>query len=329
MFRLSLAFRPETADRPAAPPLGLALQGGGAYGAFAWGVLDRLLEEDRLPLGGISGASAGAVNAAMLAHGLLEGGRDGAREALSGLWSTVARMAFLSPLGLPGGGLQVDLMTRMLSPYQFNPLNLNPIRDMLRDLVDFERIRRESPFPLMISATNVRTGQPRIFREHELSVDVLMASTCIPALYQAVEIEGETYWDGGFSANPPILPLALETEVNTILVVALMPEIEPDPPTNAQDIAQRMRRIMFNAPLQRDLDALAALRTSLAGLDRLPARLKRTRDLTLETIALDHTLIADGSALDPRPDFLSRLFEAGRARADFMLAGNGLTLKAG
>lgn len=316
MFRQSLGTAPRTGTRQPAPSWAVALQGGGAHGAFAWGVLDRLFEEeDGLRIAALSGASAGAVNAVVAAHGLLLGGPSKARAALRKLWTTIGQMSFLSPLGFPGGGFQVDLLTRMVSPYQFNPLNLNPMRDLLEEMVDFDLLRRETPIPLFISTTHVRTGRPRIFREHEITADVLMASTCIPHLHQAVTIEGEAYWDGGLSANPPILPLVLDTDCDSLLVVKLTPRDEPTP-TAASDILARMRRIMFNALLERELDALAEMRTLLKQQEPLPEKLKRVRDLDLHSLAITHGLVAESSALNTRPDLLARLHDAGYAAAD-------------
>jgi len=307
---------------PFPAPLALGLQGGGAYGAFSWGVVDRLLEEDQLPIGAISGASAGAMNAVATAWGYLEGGRDGARAALRQLWEQVGKLSAFNPLSLPGADMQFDLMTRVLSPYQFNPLNLNPLRDLLAGMIDFERLRANCPLPLFIATTHVPKGEVRVFREHELSLDVLMASACIPYLQQAVEIDGEPYWDGGFSANPPLLPMVMETECRSLLVVKLTPDEEPGAPTAAQDIFARLKRILFNAPLLREMEAIAEMRLSMNVAGRLPSHLTRLRDLDVQTLAIDSDFFASRSALDPKPELLERLFEAG------CNAANGLILKA-
>ncbi|MDR3441301.1 patatin-like phospholipase family protein [Telmatospirillum sp.] len=299
-------------------PISLALQGGGAYGAYAWGVLDRLLEEDDLGIAGISGASAGAINAVVTAWGLLNGGRDGAREALRRLWTAVGQMSLLSPFSLPGASLQFDLMTRVMSPYQFNPLNINPLRDLLLGMIDFDRLRVEGQTPLFISATNVSTGDQRIFREKEITIDVLMASSCLPYVSQAVEIDGQAYWDGGFSSNPPVLPLVLETDCRSLLLVKLTADEEPDLPTAAPEIFARLKRILFNAPLLRDLDALSEMQKLLRRTNLLPRDLRRLRDLVLYKVTIDHAFFSasNGSALDPRPEMVSKLFEAGRVDAD-------------
>jgi NTE family protein len=299
--------------------LGLALQGGGALGAFTWGVLDRLLEDRRFRPTAISGASAGALNAAVLASGLARGGRQAARAGLEALWRGVAGMPFLRIMGAPGAHLQVDLMTRLMSPYQFNPLNINPLRDLLADLVDFSALGRRGKVALFLSATNVRSGRPRIFREDEISMEVLMASTCLPYLHHAVEIGGECYWDGGFSANPPILPLALEAACAGLLLVKLTPDTEDSVPTQAQPILARMRRIMFNAPLERDLDALAGMQAQLRRTTgRLPRDLVRLRALELAAITIPVELLEDKAN---GGELITHLHAAGRNAAQTMLEG--------
>jgi len=315
---------PAVLSPPLRPHLGLALQGGGAYGAFAWGVLDRLLEERRFKPVAISGASAGALNAAVLASGLVHGGRDGAKAALASLWSQVADMAFLKLVGAPGAHLQLDLLTRLLSPYQFNPLNINPLRNLLDNLIDFEALRSRSKIALFIGATNVKTGAPRIFREREISVEVLLASACLPYLHQAVEIEGETYWDGGFSANPPLLPLALDTDCHSLLVVKLTPDAEAEVPVHAQPIFARMRRLLFNTPLRCDLDALERMQAQLRLTRRLPRDLLRLREMEVAGITIPGELLdLDGGEARPA-DLITRLHAAGRDAAEGMLTTGGI-----
>jgi NTE family protein len=308
------------------PPFALALQGGGAYGAFTWGVLDRLLQESGLFPRAISGASAGAVNAVIAASGLMQGGRDGARELLRRFWTEIGRSALLSPLGgLPGADLHIDIWTRLFSPYQLNPLNIHPLRDILAGMIDFEALRRSCEIALFLSATDVATGEPRIFREDEVSLDVLMASTCLPRMTQAVEIDGRSYWDGGLSANPPVLPLALETDCRTLMVVKLTPDEEPHLPTQASDIMARLRRILVNGSLQRDLAALEEMRNLLRRSNLSSGDLRRIRDLGVRQVAIDHRFFlgpAD-NALSPRPEMLDRLFDAGVEAADALLRQGG------
>jgi NTE family protein len=305
---------------PLRPHLGLALQGGGVYGAFTWGVLDRLLEERGVRPVAVSGASAGAINAAVMATGLLQGGREAAKAGLEALWRSVAGMALFRMMGTPGVNLQLDLMTRMLSPYQFNPFNINPLRDLLGRLIDFEALAGEGRrMALFVSATNVRTGSPRIFRETELSVDVLLASSCLPYLHHAVEIDGDMYWDGGFSANPPILPMIFDSRCDTVLLVKLMPETEEAVPTQAQPIFARVRRLMFNAPLKRDLEALDTVQNRLRRTNmRLPRDLLRLRAMDLRSIAMPAELLAEGGGQNGTQS-IELMRAAGRAAAEAML----------
>lgn len=300
--------------------LAIALQGGGAYGAFTWGVLDRLLAEEEVLPRALSGASAGAVNAVIAAWGLLEGGREGARAALRRFWTEIGQKSLMSPLGLPGADRQMDIWTRLFSPAQLNPFNIHPLRDILGAMVNFEALRASSDIKLFLSATDVATGEPRVFREHEVSLDVLMASTCLPQMTQAVEIEGRFYWDGGFSANPPVLPMVLETDCRTLLVVKLTPEEEPIP-TQASDILARLRRILVNGSLQRDLSALQEM-AALLRRSALPSGdLRRIRDLAVRQVSIGHQFFAGSqdSALSPRPEMLDRLFEAGTSAAEALI----------
>jgi len=308
-------------NEPGKRPVALALQGGGAYGAFTWGVLDRLLREGDVFPSAMSGASAGAVNAVLVAWGLMNGGRDGAREALRRFWTEIGQKALLSPLGgLPGADLHFDIWTRLFSPQQLNPLNIHPLRDILGAMIDFEALSRSGEVALFLSATDVATGEPRVFRENEVSLDVLMASTCLPRMTQAVEIDGRSYWDGGLSANPPILPLVLETACRTLLVVKLTPDEEPHP-TQAGDIMSRLRRILVNGSLQRDLAALEEMRDLLRRSNLSSGDLRRIRDLTLRQVAIDHRFFIgpNDNALSPRPEMLERLFDAGVEAADALI----------
>ena len=209
------------AKRMETKTINLALQGGGAHGAFAWGVLDMLMEDGRIEIEGISATSAGAMNATVLAHGFAEGGRDGARTALADFWRRIANAASTSPLQpslldrmTQNHGLDFspafqtfDLLVRVFSPYQFNPMNFNPLRHIVEQSVDFERLRKTSAIKLFLNATNVRTGKVRLFKNAEITPDAVMASACLPLMFQAVEIEGEAYWDGGYMGNPAIFPL--------------------------------------------------------------------------------------------------------------------------
>jgi NTE family protein len=242
-------------QRPVA--INLALQGGGAHGAFTWGVLDRLLEDGRFAPEGISGTSAGALNAVVLATGWLEGGAEGARAALERLWRKIAELACLRPLraaGLPQ--MAADFAVSLLSPYHLNPLDLNPLRSIVHELVDFERLRAQRALQLFIAATNLRTGKARVFRNSELSSKAVMASACLPQLHQAVEIDGEAYWDGAFVSNPPLLPLVQGCGARDLVLVQINP-IETDHiPRTASAIRNRVGEIVFGQPLLEELTRL-------------------------------------------------------------------------
>jgi NTE family protein len=248
--------------------LNLALQGGGAHGAFTWGVLDQLLADERIKIGGISGTSAGAVNAVMLADGLAHDGPEGALQRLAEFWraaslagrlpelqrAVVERLFPFMPqrsVSLPWFG---DL-SRFLSPYDLNPLNINPLKDLIERFVDFERIR-SGDRDLFITATNVLTGEPRVFARHEITPEVVMASACLPLLFRAVEIDGVPYWDGGYSGNPVVLPFLRSGASADVLIVQINPRERAKLPTTADEIMTRMNEITFNAPLIAELRAL-------------------------------------------------------------------------
>jgi NTE family protein len=251
----------------------LALQGGGAHGAFTWGVLDRLLEEPRLQIEGISGTSAGAMNAAVLAHGHATGGFEGAKAALEEFWRRVSRAALLSPfrrtpLDIMMGRwtldtspifLALDVAARVFSPYDLNPRGANPMRDILAECVDFTLLA-QSPIQLFVTATNVRTGRGRVFRNAELTPDVLLASACLPTLFQAIEIDGEPYWDGGYVGNPTITPLVRECASSDTVLIQVNPVERPGTPRSARDILDRLNEVSFNSPLMKELRLIAVLR---------------------------------------------------------------------
>ena len=251
----------------------LALQGGGAHGAFTWGALDRFLEEDWLSIDGISGTSAGAMNAAVLVDGYAAGGRQGAREALERFWKAVADAGRLSPL--KRGPLDVlmgrwtmdsspmfvamDLLARVVSPYALNPGGHNPLRDVLADCIDFARLAT-APIKLFVNTTSVRTGQGHVFRNGGITPDVLLASACLPQMFHAVEIDGEAYWDGGYSGNPTITPLVRECTSHDTILVQINPVERPGTPMLARDILNRTNEISFNAVLLKELRMIALLR---------------------------------------------------------------------
>ncbi|HXL47463.1 MAG TPA: patatin-like phospholipase family protein [Xanthobacteraceae bacterium] len=261
-------------DSSRAPVLvDFALQGGGAHGAFTWGVLDRLLEEPWLRIDGISGTSAGAMNAAVLVDGYAESGTEGARAALEDFWQRVSRAALLSPLRRTPMDIllgrwtldhspvfvAMDLMARLFSPYDLSPGGANPLRDILAETVDFGRLA-QAPIKLFVTATNVRTGRGRVFRNSEITPDVLLASACLPTLFQAIEIDGESYWDGGYSGNPTITPLVRECNSKDTILVQINPVERPGLPRSARDILNRLNEVSFNAVLLKELRMIALLR---------------------------------------------------------------------
>ncbi|MGO9674091.1 MAG: patatin-like phospholipase family protein [Methylocella sp.] len=251
----------------------LALQGGGAHGAFTWGVLDRLLEEPWLEIDGISGTSAGAMNAAVLVHGYQKGGAPGAREALETYWRRVSEAARFSPfrrgpidilLGrwtLDSSPVYVamDLMSRLVSPYDLNPKGANPLRQILAELIDFELLAR-SPIHLFVTATNVRTGRGKVFKNDAITPDVLLASACLPTMFQAIEIDGEAYWDGGYSGNPTLSTLVRECKSQDTILIPINPIERPGALRTASEILNRLNEVSFNAVVLKELKMMALLR---------------------------------------------------------------------
>jgi NTE family protein len=311
--------------------LSLALQGGGSFGAFTWGVLDRLLEKDRIAFDTISGASAGAINAVLLASGLAEGGPRAAREKLDRFWRRMSQTSMLGPFGSFGASVAETAaragfsLTQFVSPYQFNPLGLNPLRDILAEEVNFAQLRAASPTHLLIAATRVRDGSLRLFRTHELTLDVVMASACLPQLHHSVEIDGEWYWDGGFSANPPLRQLALDSTTQDLLLVQIMPEVVDQAlPRFSRGIARRMKEMSINFPLQKEieaLDELCAFCKQQGGLLR-PRFCRKLERLRLHRLVAERELpnLRHASAMNLEWSFLNRLKSAGGAAAERWLA---------
>jgi NTE family protein len=322
--------------RRARKRIDLALQGGGAHGAFTWGVLDRLLEDDRIEIDAISGTSAGAMNAVVLADGLATGGRREARERLRRYWTRVsgsaaASNAFNALFGdwiVEGAPLAwyVDWLTRTLSPYQFNPFDINPLRDILAAEVDFERVRGLEKPRLFVSATNVRTGQLREFRTHELTVDAVLASACLPTLFHAVEIGGEAYWDGGYVANPSLLPLIAESPAHDLVLVQINPSYRDEVPNTVARILDRLNEITFNSSLVKELRTIGLLKRLLRAEGLPPASGRDSLFAQIHALRL-HRIDAEGelakltaaSKLDARWAFVSRLHRIGWDAADAWL----------
>jgi len=315
--------------------INLALQGGGAHGAYTWGVLDRLLEEERLEVEAISGTSAGAMNAAVFADGMGRGGRGEAKRALEMFWRNISRAAQYGPLQPtpfdPAGRgwnldhsaafVAFDMLTRMLSPYQFNPMNFNPLRDVLGRSVDFKRLESCRRVKLFISASNVRTGKVRVFKSGEITPDVLLASACLPFLFQAVTIEGEPYWDGGYMGNPAIFPLIYGTETADVVIVHVNPLGCDTVPTSATEIMNRLNEISFNSSLMREMRAISFV-TDLIDAGRLTSN--EYKRVNVHWIEAEKQMRGLGvsSKLNARMDFLLHLKEIGREVADRWIASH-------
>ncbi|MBS0316884.1 MAG: patatin-like phospholipase family protein [Proteobacteria bacterium] len=320
---------------PAAPArLNLALQGGGAHGAFTWGVLDALLEDPRVEFEGISGSSAGAMNAVVFADGWMKGGRDGARRALADFWGVIGKgVPWLFLIQGVGEGIGLSPATRMLmswashfSPAQLNPLDLNPLRDALSHQIDFERLRVASPFKLFVAATRANTGRLRIFREHELQVEMVLASACLPKVHRAVEIDGEPYWDGGYSANPAVFPLFYDCDARDILLVLLSPLEWESTPQSAHEIDERILELAFSAHFMREMrtlsEAMAYARAGFGGFGRLERRLKKLRFHMIDSSRIASLQRTETKMLAYGP-FLELLRDQGRERAQALLDRHG------
>ncbi|HJV95450.1 MAG TPA: patatin-like phospholipase family protein [Albitalea sp.] len=313
---------------PGPHPLDLALQGGGSHGAFTWGVLDRLLEDETLEFSAISGTSAGALNAAVLATGHVADGCAGARKALADFWADVSRAgAIFSPLATAQNGAAnnpfslanlpgmqwMNSLLRALSPYEFNPLNLNPLRDVLQRHVDPAVLPR-CAIRLFITATSVHTGQARVFSGKDLSIDALLASACLPFLFQAVEIDGEPYWDGGYTGNPALFPLIYDSRALDLLLVRINPLVRNGTPRHSLEIIDRLSEITFNASLIGEMRAIEFVQRLLREQKLDPGRYK---DLRLHMVADDEGLAAFGAGSKFNTDmaFLEQLCGLGRAAA--------------
>lgn len=308
----------------------LALQGGGAHGAYTWGVLDRLLEEPWLRIEGISGTSAGAMNAAALVCGHAKGGPDGARAALENFWRRVSKAALLSPfrrspfdmvlgrwtLDNSPAFIATDIMSRLFSPYDLNPKGWNPLREILAEAIDFQRVV-QSPIKLFITATNVSTGRGRVFRNRDLTPDVLLASACLPTMYQAIEIGGEAYWDGGYSGNPTITPLVRECGSRDTILVQINPVERKSTPRSAAEVLNRLNEVSFNATLLKELRMIALLRQianpgDTEGAQWAGMRIHRITSEMMTELSASSKLLAEW-------DFLCMLRDEGRRSAQAFL----------
>ena len=326
---------PQTRAEPSRrrKPVNLALQGGGAHGALTWGVLDRLLEDGRLDIRAVSGTSAGAMNAVVLADGYKRGGAEGARELLAAFWKAVSEAASMSPirrsmldklwgrysLDYSPSYLYFENLSRVFSPYELNPFGINPLKDLLAKLVDFDNVNQCDELRVYVTATNVRTGQPKIFRQGEVTVDAVMASACLPQMFPAVEIEGEAYWDGGFVGNPALYPLISDPVAPDIVVVQINPIVRTEVPRRARDILNRVNEISFNSSLIKELRMFALFQRVMAEND-----IKRYGRTYLHLIHVDTEVqdLSASSKLNAEWAYLMMLFERGRSWADGWLAEN-------
>lgn len=319
--------------QPTPKPINVAIQGGGAHGAYTWGVLDRLLEDGRLEIEGLSGTSAGSMNAVVYAYGKMTGGADGARRLLEEFWRQVSRAgSVFSPMGASAwghwwtGSWNLDqmpvyrafaAMTGMLSPYEFNPMGFDPLRDIVGRLVDFDALCRGCDTRLFVSATNVRTGRVRVFRGTEVTLDAVMASACLPFLYKAVEIEGESYWDGGYVGNPSLWPFFYHTATDDLLILHVNPIERDAVPRTAPEIDNRTNEITFNASLIAELRAIRFVKR-LVREDWLKDEHRgRVRDIRMHAIRADKELLdlSVASKFNPDWSFLCDLRDRGRQAA--------------
>jgi len=320
--------------------INLALQGGGAHGAFTWGVLDRLLDEKNLAFEGLSATSAGAMNAAVFAYGLAVNGREGARKALTGYWKRVsdaAKLGLLQPTPIdrmvgdhkltwsPIFSL-MGFMTRVLSPYEFNPADYNPLRDVVEQSIDFDVLKRpDCPVKLFLSATNVRTGKVKVFSGTEISVSAVMASACLPTMFHAVEIDGEAYWDGGYMGNPALFPLIYNCKSTDIVIVHINPLFRKEVPRAAGDILNRINEISFNSSLMREMRAVSFV-TKLVTQNRIVD--EELPHVLIHSIADDEFMggLSSTSKYNADWDFLTFLRDQGRKCAEDWLENNFVKL---
>ncbi|MEL7485811.1 MAG: patatin-like phospholipase family protein [Pseudomonadota bacterium] len=319
--------------------INLALQGGGAHGAVTWGVIDRILEDERILVDSISGTSAGAVNAAALAYGLHLNDCEGGREKLEELWRAISDVGALynpikrTPFEVLLGGFNLDdsfayrafdMFTRTLSPYQFNPFDINPLRDVLERCIDFDSLRTCQKTKLYLSATNVRSGKVHVFNTSEASLDTVLASTCLPFLFKAVEIDGEHYWDGGYMGNPVLYPFFYAAESSDIIIIHVNPIDRENVPTAAPDIFNRINEISFNSSLLRELRAINFVHKLLDDGWIKDEYRDRLRDIRIHSVRSDKSLIdlSVSSKFNVEWDFLTELRDRGRDIADHWLTEN-------
>ena len=314
--------------------INLGLQGGGAHGAFTWGVIDRILEDERVFIEGVTGTSAGAMNAVVLADGFARNGSEGARQALADYWLAVSKSARTSPiqrsiwdrvfgnwsLDHSPTYLFFDILTRFSSPYDYNPFDINPLRDVLEAQIDFDLVRSCTDLKVYVSATNVQTGKIKVFGGDSLTLDAVMASACLPHIFKAVEIDGVPYWDGGYMGNPPLFPLIYNCESQDTVIIQINPVERSETPRTARDIVNRMNEITFNATLLRELRAIDFVSRLIDDgmLDK-----KTYRRVLLHRITHDELKpLSASSKLNAEWAFLCHLRDIGWRAADTWLEEN-------
>ena len=327
--KLSATHKKSKQHAPEQRKVNLSLQGGGSHGAYTWGVLDRLLEDERIIIEGVSGTSAGAMNAAVMVDGYERAGREGARTSLATFWKRVSEAGKFGPVQHAPMQKQLqqwnldwspayticDMMTRLFSPYVLNPLNINPLKDILNDLIDFDRLQKSDAMHLFIAATSVTTGQPRIFSHEEITADALMASACLPFMFQAVEIGDDYLWDGGYMGNPAIWPLTYHCETSDIIIVEINPVARHTKPTEGKDIINRLNEISFNSSLIAEVRAIHFV-NRLIDDNHLSSEKYRKLHLHLIASTEQMTKLNASSKMNTSWEFLTYLHELGRAAAD-------------
>lgn len=313
--------------------INVALQGGGAHGAFTWGVLERLAEEHRIFMTGFSGTSAGAMNGVVFVDGFIKGSRQGAIDAMNAFWKRTSAVGDLwNPFkqttmdkmfgtwNLDGQPHYVmfDLITRLMSPYELNPMNINPLREILTDLVDFEALRRREDIRVFVTATNVETNKARVFESNEITVDALLASACLPILFQAVEIDGQHYWDGGYIGNPAIYPLIHSTDCDDLVIIQVNPMYRKGVPRNSREILNRINEISFNSTLMREMRSIATITRMIEKGTVTDPSYRQLRVHVIEA-EVEMSALGASSKLNPDWDFLRHLHDIGKRAADAWL----------
>jgi NTE family protein len=323
-------------SQPEKKRINLALQGGGAHGAFTWGVLDRILDDERIEIEGIVGTSAGAVNAAILAYGLETGGSKKAKELLAHFWEFNSQYGQCSPfqpticdkmIGHKGSleyspyWQAFDIFSRMFSPYQWNTGPTNIFQDIIEKIIDFPRLREARNIKLFICATNVLTGRLKVFETSEMKPEMILASACLPYLYQAAEIDGQYYWDGGYMGNPPIFPVIYNTHCQDVLIVQINPINIPEVPQTANAIFDRVNTLSFNSSLMREMRAIYFITSLIEKGELDAAKYKHTFIHTIDAEEEMSKLDAS-SKMNLDMEFLKYLFDTGKEKADEFLQNN-------